>query len=343
MDADVILSTVPLSTDAFERPTRVLLLPESFGAGWIADAQSLEKKPPLAAVIARLDPDVRPLRVALVGVGPDSIGLGALLRSSDGRRIDSVVLVEGPVSHGEPGVEIVSVEELAPWAAFGRLASAGARLAVFTAVPIDYAGQVRATDVLRWLWRESTGRLTPSYDHEPPPLRAKLEPPVAYPPPAGASPVVYTEIPVLTYRNKGNLWVFDVDALDPVGHQDAMLQVREVLPRLVGQMLARRWNSTPASEQFCEGTRCWPSTRLSDAYIEQKGEPMPLEADYGADPSVPVEDKAPPSEGEEELLPFAKNPRTAFRWVLGIAASLAVIEVLRYGYRHISGRATTTP
>lgn len=340
-ETDILLSSVPISPDGFSRPVKVLSVPVDFGDAWIAEAVKLHgnKGGPLAAVIARLGGDeLRPGRVALVGAGNDSLLFAPLLRSSDARRIDAVLFIDGPVSHGAPDAPVVSIEEMAPWAAFGRLAATGARLAVFTSLPINYTGQVREDRVLDWLWRESTGRETPLLDHEAPwGMQASIEP-TTFIAGTGVPPVTFTGLPISSYRNKGGLWILAFDSLDHVGTQDMMLQAAVVLPRMLRFFLAPRWNSNAPRDQSCEGARCWPATGLSDAYLAGTADPAPVDIDYGADPTIPSGEgkEPPPVPPEDELVPFVRDPKSALRWIIGIAAALTAAEVLRYGYRKIT-------
>lgn len=306
-DTDVVLAFSPVGDVAFERPTTLVPL-EHVSIAELAQIVKDHPDSPIAALLGKVVPDRRPTRVALVGAGQAaSECIELLLSGPDGRRVDTVVLVDPAAPMN--GTYMLGTKSLDAVAAFSRLAAMGARLAVLAGSDAPADPLVRSAAVLLWLWREVTGAVDPRLDHAAP---------------EGAlSPAVGDEYLHATgYLNRGALWCFDYATATPE------MMAGAVAP-LIQAFLVPRWNAIAPLDQICLASNhevCFRSTYLSDAYLAGQAEPSPLDIDPAPNPVLPqaVVAPAPPD-----------TTATMVRWVGGIAATVAVAELLRRGFRYL--------
>lgn len=144
-EADVIIAwghgPVPESVKgAFQRPTKFLTLPNP---NWKEPLAAFLSPSPVRAILAKYAPGTTPTRVATLGFSASCQGVGALLGSIDGGRIEAAVAVDG-IHTGKP----VSLSGMMPWLDFTKLAFLNDRLFVVThsaVVPGKYASTILKT------------------------------------------------------------------------------------------------------------------------------------------------------------------------------------------------------
>lgn len=110
---------------AFERPTRILNLGSP--AKFRDQVRSLGWPFPLKNALANRLPDVRPLRVGLLGFSASCMGVSEFLRSKDAGLFDSVVCIDG-IHPSTDRSELIRGAFLGPFISFGRIAAFGPAL-----------------------------------------------------------------------------------------------------------------------------------------------------------------------------------------------------------------------
>lgn len=364
-EADIVLawfSSGAVAKDAFTRPTRFIEMPTPEGRKYDEQIASFGQQP-LRNLLKKYAPNVRPLRVAAMGFSEGCMGVRALLRSGDGRRLDSVIAIDGMHAQFRPG----SKHELEPawmtaWAAFGQLAAEGARLFVDTTSSITPPyPTVSTTQTADWLWRQITGSVDPEQAHALPDGAIQhFDPPLVYK--AGKTATLqwdetsYVVAPLYQYRNRGSAWILNYrDVGGPASwHNDHVLQAKEVLPMVLRLFLAARWNQVAPDQGLCvlsDGedpapalpSGCFPPTKLSDLYLAGQADPAYLDIDAFADPFIPEPDRigGPPAEpaysgGDGDTY------GTVVRWVAGLVAGAAVIAGARATGQYLAERARET-
>lgn len=350
IEADVVLAwfcSGTVAKDAFERPTRFIQLPTPEGRAYDKQIASFGNTP-LRNLLKMYAPDVRPLRVAAIGFSEGCQGVRALLRSADGRRVDSAITIDGVHAQYRPQ----SHRELEPawlnaYAAFGQMAAQGARLFVDTTSSIvpEYP-TVSTTATANWLWRAITGSDEPEQQNPlPDGVIQHFDPPLVYK--AGKSGTLewpettYPVAPLYQYRNRGAAWFLNYSDLDRTGHNDHVLQAEHVLPMVLRRFLAARWNQVAPEQGLCvlsgpdEPTDpalpigCFPPTRLSDLYIAGQAEPAYLDIDPFADPFIPTPERVMQPPAEDDRGGGGDTYGTVVKWVGGLFASAAVIALAR--------------
>jgi hypothetical protein len=372
-EADVVLgwfSSGAVTAPAFERPTKFVQLPTPDGQKYddmlasIAQSMGMTNTP-LAAVLKKYAPDVRPARVALLGFSEGCQGVRSMLRSKDARRVDSVIAIDGIHAQFQEGSHTtLNPGYLTAWSAFAALAADGERLMIDTTSaivpPYPY---VSTTDTSNWIWREATGSEEPRYDHAlPQALIDYFQPPITL---KGGSkgtlvwPEVTYELPPLTrYRNKGGLWVFNYNDLDPTGHQDHVLQAQAILPLMLTTFLATRWNKIAPGDGICvlaagedivdsapPPVGCFFPTRLTDAFLTGDAEPAPLDINVHADPTIPDPNAEPSHEAPPPAVDSAADggdtAMKVLKWLGGLFAGAVVLEGARRAGRYIAEHPAT--
>ena len=370
-EADVVLSwfsSGAVAADAFERPTKFVQLPTPEGQKYdqmladIASSMGMSNTP-LRAVLKKYAPDIRPARIALLGFSEGCQGVRSVLRSKDARRVDSVIAIDGIHAQFQPSSHTaLNPGYLTAWAAFARMAAQGERLMVDTTSSIvpPYP-TVSTTDTAAWLWREATGSDEDRYDNQAPAgiLPQNFNPPLVL---AGGSKgmlvwpeTTYEFAPVHKYKNKGQLWIINYNNFDPTGHNDHVLQAQKILPAVLRAFLATRWNLIAPSDGICvlsdgEDTTpppvgCFGPTRLSDLYWSGDAEPDPLDINPNPDPSIPTPFEPGHGTPSEEAPPegVSDTATKALKWLGGILASAAVIEIARRTGSYIARHPAVAP
>lgn len=369
-EKDVVISwfsDASIAKEAFVRPTHFIQMPTPQPS---ADNQEYDHQleqlaaatgtwnKPLLGLLKRYAPGIRPQRVALVGFSQGCRGPRAMLKTKDGRRIDSVIACDGIHAQFAPGSKTrIDPSYLAAWTAFARMASDGSRLAgISTSAIVPNYPTVSTTATSDWIWREATGLLTAEVQSPVPEimLSQRFDPPVVYP--AGKSGELswpetsYDAAPIMQVRNQGGLWVLNYGDLDPTGHNDHLLQAHHVLPMMLTSLLAERWNRIAPSEGICvlsgaagvdddsawpfqpppfgvAAPGCFPPTRLSDAFMRGEGEDASLDLDLHPNTLLPAS-----TTGVGELVVDEPKEDTwikGMKWAAGVFAGAVLLEAAR--------------
>lgn len=249
MDADVVIAwafaPVPDAVKAlFTRPTVFPVVPTPANQGYKAQVEQLGVR----GILAQYAPGVTPLRVGALGFSEACQGPRAFLSGPDGRRFDSIVAIDGIHAQyvGPKAAGVLDSNYLVAWLAFAKLAAQNKRLCAITHSSIDPPTFVSTTDTAAWIWRNATGA-----DHviESPPVPDLSIPPTTIqvrgdPMQVGpARDVLYAAPAMYPARRDGGLAVLGYANLDtPWGTADHIYQAQDVLPMVLGQFLAERWN-----------------------------------------------------------------------------------------------------
>jgi hypothetical protein len=350
VEADVVIAWFcngGVAKDAFTRPTRFVQMPTPPNREYDKQIASFGQQP-LRNLLKMYAPDVRPLRIAVMGFSEGCQGARALLRSADGRRVDSALFFDGIHAQFQPGSKkALEPAYLSAITAFARMAAEGARLFVDTTSSIVPPYPTVSTSMTAdWIWREITGSTEPEQQHPLPEGAVQhFDPPVVYQ--AGSAKggltwprTEYELAPIYQFRNRGSAWILNYSNLDPTGHNDHILQAEHVLPMALRLFLAQRWNqiapeqgicvlsaddpASPAPEPLPVG--CFASTRLSDLYLSGQAEPAYLDTDAYPDPVIPEIAAIGPVEPESSGTDVYGS---AVKWIGGLVASALVIEGAR--------------
>jgi hypothetical protein len=219
---------------AFQRPTKFLTLTNP---DWHDPLAGLY--PPVRAIIDRYAPGVTPLRVACLGFSASGQGVAALI-AADGGHLDVAVVVDG-MHTGKP----VTQAAMSPWIAYGERALVDAALLVVThssVVPPGYASTTMTAD---FLWKFLNGTDQAFVD---PPLPDLSAPPtmihVGSPPAPKPYDVDYPAPAWQPFKRAGGLVILGCDNRDiPAGYADHIYQAHVVMPLVLTQLLAPRWNA----------------------------------------------------------------------------------------------------
>lgn len=349
-----------IAKDAFQRPTHFIQMPTPAPT---PDNQEYDHQisdlaaatgtwdRPLAGLLAKYAPGIRPARVALLGFSQGCRGPRALLRSKDGRRIDSVLTFDGIHAQYKKGSKTqLEPAYLTAFAAFARMAAEGSRLFVDTTSAIKPPYPIVSTTLTSdWIWREATGSAEARAQNPLPDeaIQQKFDPPLVYPAGKKGDLVweqgVYDIAPLYQFRNQGSLWILNYENNTRDGHNDHILQAEHILPMAVATFLAARWNSIAPDQGVCIGlsagddplpdspgqaTGCFPPTRLSELYLKGGAEPAPLDIDAFPNPNLPTGSE--PGQVPEAVSP--QTDSTAWRvakWGGGLIASALFLEGAR--------------
>lgn len=261
MKADVVVSytfaPVPKEVQgAFTRPTRFVSIPTPANRGYKKQAQSMGWPHPIKTAIQRYAPDVEPQRVALLGFSESCHGVRNLLSSGDGAAVDAVIAIDG-IHTPYIGNKQVDPNTMLPWVEFGKYALLNERLFVDTHSSVVPPGYASTTETAQYLWKlltgESTSFTVPKLPNlSIPPAQVKI---------SGSSPQItgparvvdYPEAPWNSLNRANGLVVLGCKNLDARGTTDHIYQAKYVLPMVITQFLANRWNNIPpeGSESMC--------------------------------------------------------------------------------------------
>lgn len=242
--ADVILTTafspVPASSLAlFQRPTRVVTLPTPPSQGYQAMVSAFGSQP-VRGILQKYAPDVTPLRVAAMGFSESCQFPRAILRSADGGRMDAAIAIDGiHAQFAGNGSHTIAPGYLEAWEGFASLAAQGGPLLVITTSSI-VPPFVSTTETSNAIWRTVTGSDDDREDAPPEPSLWD----------ASLSPV--------RYRNAGSLYLYNYAGTDAAAH---ILQAQKVLPLVLADYLAARWNTdagTPFPDGYLQGAPDYP-------------------------------------------------------------------------------------
>lgn len=211
---------------------------------------------PVRAILRRYAPDVEPLRVAVLGFSESCTGVREMLSSGDGNRFDAAVAIDGiHAPYSSPGVP--NPLYMKSWLALGQKAYEHRALCLIThssVVPPNYAS---TTETANYIWTTLTG--TPGAAVQPPvpPLTwpsytVQVRGPVEQ---VGPARDVSYPVPALQPAKRLNgLFILGFNNLDPRGTADHIYQAKVVLPVMLGQILAPRWNDIDPSNP---GATCY--------------------------------------------------------------------------------------
>jgi len=363
-EKDVVISWFcdgAVAKDAFQRPTHFIQMPTPAptpdNQEYDHQLEDIAKATgtwgrPLAGLLAKYAPGIRPARVAILGFSQGCRGPRAMLRSQDGRRIDTCLTFDGVHAQFKKGSKTdIDPGYLTAYAAFARMAAEGSRLFVDTTSSIKPPyPTVSTTQTSDWLWREATGSIDATAQNPLPDaaIQQEFNPPLVYP--AGQAGTLvwpattYEVAPLYEFRNQGAFWVLNYQNLDPTGHNDHVLQAQHILPMVVSTFLAARWNLIEPSQGVCVLSAgddpsdpttpdpsiprgCFPPTRLSDTYLKGDAEPAPLDIDAFPNTRLPEIQERPstpdPSATEDSFL------LKSAKWAGGLLASALFLEGAR--------------
>lgn len=360
-EKDVVISwfsDASIAKDVFVRPTHFIQMPTpqpspdnqeyDHQLEQLAAATGTWNKP-LLGLLKRYAPGIRPQRVALVGFSQGCRGPRAMLKTKDARRIDSVIACDGIHAQFAPGSKTrIDPSYLSAWTAFARMASDGARLCgISTSAIVPPYPTVSTTATSDWIWREATGLQTAEVQSPVPEimLSQRFDPPVVYQ--AGQSGQLawpetsYDAAPIQQVRNQGGLWILNYNDLDPTGHNDHLLQAHHILPMMLTTLLAERWNRIAPSEGICVlsgaddvelgalgAAGCFPSTRLSDAFMRGESEDASLDIDLHPNPMLPASSAGRAAATTDEPQEDDAWIR-GMKWAAGVFAGATMLEIAR--------------
>ncbi len=366
-EKDVVISWFcdgSIAKDAFERPTHFIQMPTPAptpdNQEYDHQLEDLAKATgtwgrPLAGLLKKYAPNIRPARVAVIGFSQGCRGPRAMLRSQDGRRIDSCLTFDGVHAQYKTGSKTeLDPNYLTAYAAFARMSAEGSRLFVDTTSSVKPPYPTVSTTLTSdWLWREATGT-TENVEQNPLPdklIAQQFDPPLVYP--AGSAGALvwpattYEVAPMYLYRNWGSLWIINYSNLDPTGHNDHIFQAEHVMPMALESFLAARWNQIAPDQGICvlsdgedgagpdapKPVGCFSPTRLTDAYLTGQAEPAPLDLDAFPNAKIPDKVDPPPWWGPhppDEAAPAEDSTAVRIaKWAGGLIASALFIEGAR--------------
>lgn len=257
--ADVVVAwdfaPVPESVKGtFQRPTYFVTLPTPPNRGYASQVQGLGHTP-IRELLRRRLPNVSPTRVALLGFSESCHGVRNLLSSNDGGFCDAVIAIDGiHTPYTWSGKEVDS-NTMLPWLDFAAKALINTRLFVDTYSSIVPPTFTSTEQTANWLWDTLTNKEPPVIVPDLPPLQLKepVEVKVGVPPAPSPYSIIYNEIPWSVRRRLNGLVLLGCANLDKYGYADHIFQARAVLPLVITEMLAARWNAIDptAPEQGC--------------------------------------------------------------------------------------------
>lgn len=219
---------------AFERPTEFLTLTNP---NWKDPLAGLY--PPVRTIIGKYAPGVQPLRVACLGFSASGQGVSALL-AADGGHLDAAIVIDG-MHTGKPVTEAA----MTPWILYGKRAVVDDALMVVThssVVPPGYASTTMTAD---FLWKYLTGSDEAFVNPPLPPLSIpSTSVHVSGGPATGKDRTVQYPAPAWQpFKRAGGLVILGCDNLDGPGTADHIYQAKYVLPLVLTELLAPRWNA----------------------------------------------------------------------------------------------------
>jgi hypothetical protein len=265
-------AVTPEMIASFTRPTALLSLGGGSESSTFQQQVGAMNWPyPLRNVIQTRLPDVRPLRVALVGFSASCAGVAQFLRSADAGYVDSVVCIDG--IHAKTGsYGIVRGAELGPYVSHGKMAAfgipptsnypQGSKLLVVTN---SHANGPPGYDPT-WLTSKEildkivagvpfTSDELPSVVFEDPSRHPWTNPGGTIAWSDGSSTTFKTAVydrPPIEYAIRiGEMSVLSYRLVDPTSIGDHRYQAAVVRKMAVASLLGERWNRLPPSSGTC--------------------------------------------------------------------------------------------
>lgn len=241
----------------FERPTAFIVLPTPANRGYRQQVSGFGWPYPIRGIVSKYAPGVTPNRIAILGFSESCTGLRELLQSRDAGLIDTVVAVDG-IHAQYDAMRMPMRAMMAAWIAYASLAAGasnpvseglvpGQRHLVIThsSIKPPYAS---TTETAEAILRGVFGDVWPSqcdFDHFG---RTFVETPAYVAPSGSLSGVQYPETvyssPPLDYSVcQAGLAILGYSNLDPTGIGDHKYQAQRLLPRVVEELVAPRWNA----------------------------------------------------------------------------------------------------
>lgn len=266
-ERDVVISwdfaPVPAAVQRlFTRPTLFLTLTTPPNREYKAQVEALSPAP-VRALLRMRSPAMRPLRVAVLGFSESCQGVRSFLSSGDGGRLDSVIAIDGVHANyaGDPAKGLVDANYLAMYSAFARLALESSRTLVVTHSSIKtYPAFVSTTDTAKWIWRNVTGgdetiqvpAELPDLSIPPTTVQAGSANPQLQAAIGPVRTVSYPTAPMQDPKRVNNFVILGYDDLDaPRGTADHIYQATAVLPMVLTQFLAAKWNAQDPKSGSC--------------------------------------------------------------------------------------------
>lgn len=215
----------------FRRPTRFIAIPTPSGRKYKDQMLSFGQTP-VRGILQRYAPGVEPLRVATLGFSESCSGARALLASGDGNRIDAAIAIDG--IHAAYTADKQPYEpHIRPWVALGQKAYENEALCVITHSSIKPPTFASTTETADAIWTALTGTPGAAVYPSMPDLSygSHSVSGISYPSPDLQPPKRLNGLFILGFNNR-----------DPNGTADHIYQAKYVLPVMVGQLLAPRWN-----------------------------------------------------------------------------------------------------
>jgi len=288
----------PAAKAAFTRPTRIINLPNPVtGENWSSVVTAFGPSP-IRGILAKYAPGVTPLRVGLLGFSASCAGVAAVLGSADGGYIDAVYACDGIhtsyTNPSKPGGEMKTAG-LQPWLNFGALAVQNARLFLIShssVVPsITDANGTRfyasTTETANWLWKTLTSSDDP-YAAQPPMPDLKVGPTSISSAVNGPQRTVEYAGPVYKRKNRDDgLIIWGLSNVDKyAGTTDHVYQAKMMMPAILAQVFAARWNSidpkAPGQSCFIGGPPIHPADFFMPVGAADCAQSVILPADYMA-------------------------------------------------------------
>lgn len=245
---------------SFERPTAFIAIPTPPGQGYREQVAGFGWPYPIRTIIERYAPGVIPNRIALLGFSEACQGPREILKSKDSGLVDTVVAIDG--IHAQYDAKHQPQRAyLAAWMAYASLAAGTADPVAEGIIPgqrhlvITHSSIrppfVSTTETAEAILYAVFGGVWPAacpfpdfgagFSETPPYVvnAGKI--------PSGTSyPKTVYDHPALAYSVcQGGLAVLGYDNLDPTGIGDHRYQSARLLPRVVDQLVAPRWNDEP--------------------------------------------------------------------------------------------------
>jgi hypothetical protein len=261
--SDIIISwyaespEMKASLGLLTRPYKHIGMQAGGGVSYRKQSQSLGPTM-IQAICAKYAPDVRPLRVCLIGFSEGCGGVREAIASGDGPRVDSVMAIDGihEMWIDEKSKAKFHTGGLVKWKAYAKAAIGDGRLCCITTSSIvpPYVSTTLTSD---WIWTQATGSAEATYDVPAPAhiwqgpvlppftnpagsVKNKITGKVEYSWPAR----VYERHNTRLYRKKNGLVVWNYQNIDPSGIGDHRFQAARVTATMIASYLAPRWNNT---------------------------------------------------------------------------------------------------
>jgi len=265
--ADIVISWYADGKEAqaaltgLTRPYKLIGMPAGPGHSYIEQRKQLGETM-IQAICAKYAPDIKPLRVALMGFSEGCAGVREAISSGDGPRIDAVLAIDGihAMWTDKKSKAKIDTSGLVKWKAFAKSAIADGRLCCITtsAIVPPYVSTTITSD---WIWQQSTGSAEVTFDVPAPSAvwEDQVSPPYIVSADCRMDKVTgkklycwpetaYYVPAVRLYRKKGGLVIWNYLNRDPSGIGDHRFQSARVTPLMINTYLLPRWNGTdPAS------------------------------------------------------------------------------------------------